>query len=371
MKKIVTITLMSTLTVAGALYAQEKYVIPAEAEKAQVAAEEGLSGVEAAEKAVSSTSTTTTRSTETTTTEATTTETVTTEEEVAAAEQTTQGEGVMYNDGKMNYANSFTKFKLEAADSLSNVAYIEYRIDNSPFQTYLEPFNIAAEGLHNIVYRSVDHAGNYEAENVFPVIIDNTAPVVSLVTNEKTEVRDGVSMVPQQSEVRIQAIDRLSGVKKIEYSLNGAGYKDYTGEAIAVSAEEQYVLKYKAMDNLGNQTEERTLLVEGDGTAPVVAIRPSQKTVNVDGKEYARRDTVFVVEAADKKSGVKNIFVKIDGEENFSVYSSPINFSEEGEHTIESKAVDSVGNESETVKVTFVTDDNPPKSVIQAITNEK
>ncbi len=367
MKKIATITLMSTLTLAGALYAQEKYVIPAEAEKAQVAAEEGLSGVEAAEKAVRSASTTTTRSTETTTN----TETVTTKEEVAAAEQTTQGEGVMYNDGKMNYANSFTKFKLDAADSLSNVAYIEYRIDNSPFQTYQEPFNIAAEGLHNIVYRSVDHAGNYEAENVFPVIIDNTAPVVSMVTNEKTVVRDGVSLVPVQSEVRIQAIDRLSGVKKIEYSLNGAGYEDYTGEAIAVSAEEQYVLKYKAMDNLGNQTEERTLVVEADGTAPAVFIRPSQKTVNVNGKEYARRDTVFVVEAADKKSSVKNIFVKIDGEENFSVYSSPINFSEEGEHTIESKAVDTVGNESETVKVTFVTDDNPPKSVIQAITNEK
>lgn len=377
MNRIIIAQLVFFLT-AGTLLVAQSTEIPSEAELADTAASDAETSVNKAETAVN-TGSATTRSEDSEEMESASSTTTTTmaeedteeAETVASSTEEESGEGVMYNDGKMNYANSYTKFKLDAADSLSNVNQVEYKIDNTTFQTYKEPFTIKEEGLHSIVYRAVDNAGNYESENVFPVVIDNTPPKLSLVAPENSVENAGVKMVQTQGSLLIRAVDPLSGVKKIAYSLNGAAYEEYSGSEITLDTEGQYVLKYKAMDNLGNETEEMTYVVEADGTAPVVKIVPSSKTVNANGKQYALRNTVFTVEATDKKSGVKTIYVRIDGDEKFQVYSSPINFTEEGEHTIEAQAVDFVGNKSPVVRTDFITDDNPPKSTIQAITSSE
>lgn len=285
---------------------------------------------------------------------------------VTDTEGQSQPVGIIYNDGRMNYANSQTKFELTASDQISDVDFIEYRINDAPLQRYNGPFSIEQEGLHRIVYRGVDRAGNREAEQVYPVIIDNTAPAVSAVTNKPVVERFSKVYVGPETSLELRAVDALSGVKKIEYSVNGAEVQEYSA-AIPLNNEGEQMIKFKATDFLGNQSAEKSFMAELDATKPVVTITPSHRMVNYDGKKYALRKTIFTVAGTDAQSGIETLLIKVDGETEFRKYTQPLNFSVEGEHAIEAKAIDRVGNESEVVTLEFITDDNPPRTTIRPI----
>jgi len=48
----------------------------------------------------------------------------------------------------------------------------EYRIDNGRWLVYREPFAIAQKGVHTVVFRTLDEAGNLLAEAARMVEID-------------------------------------------------------------------------------------------------------------------------------------------------------------------------------------------------------
>ncbi len=278
---------------------------------------------------------------------------------------------VLYNDGRMNYATSATKFQLTAADSLSNIDYIEYRIDDSPFMRYNEPFSIDQEGPRRIVYRAVDKAGNREADNVFMVTIDNTPPTVTANLNGPSYPRDGVTYVSTSTKIELYAKDVYSGVKKIEYAINDGDFVE--GNSIVLDQPGRQRVRYRASDNLNNVSAEQqiaTMLLDVDNTTPTVAIRTSRRPVEFEGKKYALRDTIYTVEAVDEGAGIDKILVRIDGEGDFQPYTTPIQFSNEGPHSIEAKAIDRVGNESEIAKLDIITDDDPPTSSIKVVGQE-
>jgi hypothetical protein len=65
-------------------------------------------------------------------------------------------------------------------DQNSGVSLTQYQIDtNDPtlWKTYTGPFPVA-EGVHTVLYRSVDQAGLVEPTNTLPVSVDITPPVV-------------------------------------------------------------------------------------------------------------------------------------------------------------------------------------------------
>jgi hypothetical protein len=65
-------------------------------------------------------------------------------------------------------------------DQNSGVSLTQYQIDtNDPtlWKTYTGPFPVA-EGVHTVLYRSVDQAGLVEPTNTLPVSVDITTPVV-------------------------------------------------------------------------------------------------------------------------------------------------------------------------------------------------
>lgn len=294
--------------------------------------------------------------------------------------------GNIYNDGKTTYATSQAKFELTATDNISNLDFIEYKIDDShQFSVYGHPFSLEKEGPHKIVYRSVDRVGNREEDNIFNVIIDNTGPTINFALNKAPIVIDGKRYLAPGTKLEIRATDNYSGVKSVEYSTNGSDWQPYK-DGILLDKPGAAQLKYRAIDNLGNKSENlsgfatttpgqgaspedlaviNALYVEN--TPPVVMITPAKRWINVDGKKYAMRDNTYLVEAQDSESGVANIFVKIDNGAEWQIYSGKLAFQTEGPHSIEAKAVDKVGNESQPVKVDFIVDDNPPKSTIRPI----
>ena len=273
------------------------------------------------------------------------------------------------NDTEVNYTNSKTTFSLNANDSLSDVDYIEYKINDGPFQKYQGPFNLSAEGPHTIVYRGVDKAGNRETDRVFNVTVDNVPPQVTLLPGMAFVVKDGKSFTAPGNSLTIRVQDDYSGVKSVKYSINSGTLSDYNGEVLRLSQPGTHLINYSAEDNLGNKMNGGNLLVEVDAEKPMVDLAPTNPLVTVGTKKFARKNTGFKVSAMDNGSGISQILIRLDGSQEWQTYTDVLRFDTEKEHTIEAKAIDAVGNESEVKKITFTVDDNPPRTQLAPVMN--
>ena len=260
------------------------------------------------------------------------------------------------------YANSGVRFVLNATDNLSKTDYVEYKLDGGDYIRYSAPISISKEGPHTITYRAVDRAGNREFEQSFNVIIDNSPPEVELSPTRAFVERDGRLFTSPGNTFTIRAVDKHSGIKQISYGVNsGATTEKYDeGRVVQLSDPGSQLIQYEALDNLGNKTLSGSVLVDVDNSRPRVSIRPTRPLRQVNGDRYARRDTGFNVTAEDEGAGVTQVMVRIDGSQEWQAYNNTLYFSTETEHSIEAKAVDAVGNESEVVVSRFKVDDNPP-----------
>jgi len=272
----------------------------------------------------------------------------------------------VYSDGKATYATSATKFELNSSDQLSQLSFTEYKVDDQEFIKYSTAISIKSEGPHRILYRSRDKAGNQETESVFAVIIDNSAPKVDVASSATYHIKNGVQFAPGQTTIEIKATDSYSGVKKILFSLGSEELKEYK-QPVVFDKDGTYTIRYKAIDNLGNESVIKEFKLSIDNKPPTIEIKPSMKLAVVDGKNYSLKQNTFALIAKDDTSGIAKMLVKVDGEKQFRAYSTPIIFSVEGPHTIEAKTIDYVGNESKIVKLEIVSDNNPPKTVIKPV----
>ena len=273
-----------------------------------------------------------------------------------------------FSDGSVTYARSKTKIKLSASDPISNVKKIEYKIDEaSEYTPYTEPIQITDEGAHQIDYRSFDIAGNTELKNIVTVIIDDTPPVVSSLPSVPFIQVHGKSFISKQKQeptLTLISVDEYSGIKGIEYSVNGAGYQLYKGP-ISLSMPGDKRILFRSMDNLGNLSEPSEINVSIDSVAPTLEINLENQVVEHEGKSYSLKNNKFVISSTDKESGVASIHFKLDGAESFQPYVGPITLLIEGNHTIEAKSVDRAGNETKIMKKTVIVDIAPPQSSLE------
>lgn len=89
---------------------------------------------------------------------------------------------------------------LTATDALSGVDVTLYGIDGAAFVPYTAPFAITGQGVHTVLYRSTDRAGNVESTRTLTVKIDKTPPEAYLQFDPVTRDlvlfgRDGLSGV--------------------------------------------------------------------------------------------------------------------------------------------------------------------------------
>lgn len=276
------------------------------------------------------------------------------------------GKGVTWKDENgVLYANSKVKFVLESKDSVSEVDFIEYKIDEGDFRKYQGPIELNDDGAHTITYRSVDKAGNREADKIFNVTIDNKSPEMQVLPARPFYVRDGKRYSSLGNSFTFRVTDEHSGVKSARYGINSENLTDYNNEVIRLGNPGAQLIRFQAVDNLSNTTSRDNLVIEVDGEKPSVEIQPTNQLVEVQGRQYAKKNTGFNVTGQDSGAGIGQILVRIDGGEEWQTYTKTLYFSKETDHTIEAKAVDAVGNESDVVKMTFVTDDNPPTTIIK------
>ncbi len=294
-------------------------------------------------------------------------------------------EAKVYFDGKTTFVNSQVQFKLTSKDNLFTDK-IEYKINEGEVKVYEGPFSLADEGTHLIAYYSIDKIGNIEDAKSYKVTVDNTPPAITVSSNKPVLKINDKTYISKDFKLSIEAKDTSSGVNKIEYSVNGTNYSEYVGP-FSIPASGEFDLKVRALDNVNNLNEkfmmkifdeagnpveltDESVKLSSDNVAPAVEIKADKEIKEIDAKKYASSDVKYTIAATDADSGVDAILYRIDGRGDFNTYAKEIVFKTNGEHKIEAKAVDKVGNTSSVASLVVYVDIIPPETTIDTVTKK-
>ncbi|MGJ4787909.1 multi-beta-barrel domain surface protein OmpL47 [Leptospira koniambonensis] len=266
------------------------------------------------------------------------------------------------------FINSQSSFEFNSKDEGSTVDYIEYKIGSGDYTKYVSSITLVREGLTKITYRAVDKAGNKEPEKHFNVLVDNTPPSTKITPSAALIVHENTNYATKTLTYSITAQDNLAGVQDIKISINGSEPKVYDGKPIQLEKAGVNTIKFSATDKSGNTSSDSVLAVTVDQEKPLVELFGSA-LVTVKDKIFVKSGNAFTIKASDTLSGIKQIFYKLDSGE-WKSYADPVSVEAQGNHTIEAKSVDSVGNESEVKKIAFIVDTTPPETKIQKVDNK-
>jgi hypothetical protein len=145
-------------------------------------------------------------------------------------------------------------------DAADDVAATYYTIDGGAVQTYIAPFTVSGDGVHQITFWSVDKAGDTEAANAQTIKIDATAPTLTASASLTSLWPPNHKMIP----------DVVSGA-----------FADATSGIDPASVTFTVVDSYGAVQPSGSVT------VNPDGSFSfVVSLEASRQGSDHDGRQY-------------------------------------------------------------------------------------
>ncbi|HHF55501.1 MAG TPA: PKD domain-containing protein, partial [Thermoplasmatales archaeon] len=157
--------------------------------------------------------------------------------------------------------------KLEAFDNLSGPCCIFYRVNGGEWDTAGKNVTLpfSNEGIFYVEYYAVDFAGNEGMRRNISFKIDKTPPYT--VANHYID--------NQNLLISFSSMDNLSGVERIEYSVDAFTWKEYESPLL-LSREENHTIYFMAYDNASNREEVRILSFK----CPVAFFTFSPEAVN-------------------------------------------------------------------------------------------
>lgn len=213
----------------------------------------------------------------------------------------------------------------------SDMAAMEYSLDNNTWKKYSEPFEVEANT--KIYARAIDAAGNIsevtqsEVKNIY-----KTAPEIIIKgIEDKAFYKDKV-----KAEVEVKDLIETTTTVK----LDGVAYK---GEDI--NAEGQHKLEVVSLDKAGN-TASKSVTFIIDKTNPLIIVDGVE-----DGKFY--KDSI-TPKVTFQDTNTSTLTMKLDNKE----YKGET-VGSEGTHTLEITVTDAAGNNSDRL-VSFTIDKTPP-----------
>ncbi|MGM0900429.1 MAG: OmpL47-type beta-barrel domain-containing protein [Bacillota bacterium] len=165
-----------------------------------------------------------------------------------------------------------------AEDTDSGVAATYYSLDNEAPHTG-ESVTITSDGIHSLMYWSVDHAGNVEDKKTVSIFLDKTAP--SLQVDLDHQILWAANNKPVTVNAAVDSSDSLSGIDTVVLTsivpseLDDAsqelvgdaeyGTLDTTFTLLAKKANKKgdltYSVTYTAYDKAGNQTDTTVIVL--------------------------------------------------------------------------------------------------------------
>ena len=174
----------------------------------------------------------------------------------------------------------------------------------------------------------------------------------------------GILFGNNKAEISLDSIDAIKGANKIFYSLNDSEYKPYT-VPVPVKREGRNILKYRSVDITGNEEDANRLEILIDNTPPILQYSLDGKSYIKDRMVYYSPGTRLSLSAYDGDSGVKDIFVNINGEGYIPKNYQDLTFTKPGYFTIHVISLDNVLNRSQEYILKFTIDTEPPSPQIK------
>lgn len=248
-----------------------------------------------------------------------------------------------------------TIFTLIPSDKYSGVNYTWFFIDSNYYVG--TSFNLSGlgQGLHTIIWGSVDNLGNSEPGNTLNVILDAGFPSTSLSFDQPKFRAAGIDTwnVSSDTEFSLSSSDSKSGVYTSWYTIDGEYFEGSTFYLSDLN-DGVHTITYGSIDNLGNNETAKSKIVILDNTRPVTDIDFTSPKYRDSQYDYwnVTDASMFSMTSTDQRSGVADTWYTIDG-----VYHEGSNFYLtgilDGFHTIKYGSYDNLGN-NETEKTQLI-----------------
>jgi len=244
-----------------------------------------------------------------------------------------------------------------------------YEWDNcSDLATINEIIYLPEECKHWINITAWDDLGNVAYHNQ-TVYVDNSPPNISKQYG-KPYYNDGTNeWITTSTPVYLNASDYpdcACGVREIHYNY-GSGWIVVNGSkaVFTIPDECHHVIQYYAVDNLGNNENMKTTVVNVDNTPPETTLTFGTP-YHYDGNNWITTSTPITLSAVDYPDcacGVNHTYYRIITSSYTTIwyeYTQPFTMPEECEHTIEYYSIDHIGNIENVKSIIIYVDDSPP-----------
>ncbi len=260
------------------------------------------------------------------------------------------GESVSGTLGNGGWYTSDVEMELFAAEDISGIDSIYYRINLGPWENYGNGI-LLDEGVHIVEYYAENNAGRSSAVNSLQVRIDKTPPTLNVSLPDILG-----EWYSQPPEITILAEDDLSGVDTIEYRLDPeTDWQIYEGTFVCDEVG-RIEMEVRCYDTAGNIAE-KVVSFSVDDMPPTLREHYYSNTI-------WNRDMEVKADAIDYYSGISNVYLHYNtgngwreipmrlegGEYVATIPGEDIGFSSSLEYYIE--VIDNAGNvmESERTK---------------------
>ena len=241
--------------------------------------------------------------------------------------------------------------KSEVTKKYSNPMYL----DTEGYNTFRSPWIVDTTTLKPLYPRQ---------DIIFEVYSDSKSPITSINYGKASVFKlNGKVYINIKGEITLEANDQISGVENIYYSMDGSNFQVFSTPLI-INQEKEYMLKYYAVDNVGNVENLHSVNIILDKTNP-------KTSINISTDKYENiisGRSKIILEAEDSGAGIKSVFYKIDeGPEKKYITPLRATYLSQGEHKLIYYTSDKVNNnESENV-FNFYIDKTPPNIVQEII----
>lgn len=273
------------------------------------------------------------------------------DDDTIAPETTAEVEGTSGNDGW--YVGHVNVTLNATDDGGSGLDVIYYSIDDGAWTEYNGTLELNTTGTYELTYYARDNFGNNESQSTLVIKVDLDAPMALVdLTGTGAECYNGTVSASFEGQ------DEGSGVSVVQYRLDGGPWTNATG--FDLTDEGTFLLEWRAVDIAGNVGPISNLTISIDLTAPTC-------TIELDGTEDGWSDGVVTVTLEGEDDGPADLYLEYQvNEGDWTVYTGPIAFDEDGTYEVVCRAIDTAGNVGAMVNETFAIDTVAPRSALAA-----
>ncbi|MBN2613881.1 MAG: hypothetical protein JXB00_20150 [Bacteroidales bacterium] len=281
----------------------------------------------------------------------------------ARAQEQLHHEKKVYVDPKgRTYINKALPIYLRLATSPDENSK-SYLLKSEVTTKYSNPMYFDTEGYNT--FRSPSQVDTVTKKVVYPlqdiifeVYSDSKPPVTSIdYGSAKPYKKENKTFINGMVELTLKAKDETSGLENIYYSVDKAAFTIYNAP-LKLDAEKEYIVKYYAVDNVGNVEPIHELVIVIDKSRPKTGYEVSG---DLHENVLSARSKIIIKSNDNQGVGIENIFYRLNDNEE-KKYTVPLQaaYLEQGEHKITFYAKDKVGNTEEPNVFSFYVDKTPP-----------